>query len=294
MKSLSFVIPVYNEAKRIQKTFKALEELQLPAGLKLKEIIFVNDGSTDTTELQIRDYATGIIKTRHARKTSRHSKAKPKNLMRSFANAQVVQTQRDNKQYTITLVTYRQNQGKGYAIKQGMLASTADYTLFFDADMSTPLSQIEKFMPFIKKNLDVIIGTRKNGQSTVLNHQPYYRELLGRGFTKLSQIVLNVQVTDFTCGFKAFSKQANIAIFSKAKVNRWGYDAEILFLANRMGFSMVEKAVTWSNDENTKVNLYKAVPQTLADLAYIRFTHTIKPFLYQAVKTLRVSYNVIG
>src|SRR4051812_34597977 len=106
MKSVSFVIPVYNEAKRLRKTFAALEPLSLPRGFALDEIIFVNDGSTDTTLTQLRTWKM---------------------------------TQRKQ---NITLITYQANMGKGYAIRQGMTKSTADYTLFFDADISTPLSEI--------------------------------------------------------------------------------------------------------------------------------------------------------
>src|SRR5207245_1659543 len=140
----------------------------------------------------------------------------------------------------IQIISYSQNQGKGYAVRRGMLASKADYTLFFDADISTPLSEISKFMPEIKKGTQVIVGTRKNGKSTVLVRQPRYRELLGRGFTLLAQTVLNTQITDFTCGFKAFSKTAKDDIFKKAVINRWGYDAEILFLAKRRGYTAKE------------------------------------------------------
>lgn len=252
-KTLSFVIPVYNEELRLGITFKALSGLQLPRGLTLSEVIFVNDGSTDATKSQILGY-----------------KSKMKKRM------------------NIQLVTYAQNRGKGYAIRQGMKKSTADYTLFFDADMSTPLSELSKFMPFITNGTDVIVGTRKNGHSTVIKHQPLFREMLGRGFTKITQLALNVDVTDFTCGFKAFSKKAKEMIFSQAEIDGWGYDAELLFLAKKNGFSMAEKAVLWSNDERTKVKLYKAVPQTLSELITIRSKHSVKPAFMPRI-SLRVA-----
>lgn len=255
MKTISFVIPIYNEEKRLQKTFSALRKFTTPEGLKLQEVIFVDDGSTDNSKSKIENA-----------KLSLGTKLKTK----------------------VRIVSYTQNKGKGHAVKQGMLASNADYALFFDADMSTPLSQLKKFIPYIKTNKDVIIGTRKNGQSTVIVHQPKLREFLGRGFTFITKFVLRLNVTDFTCGFKAFSKQAKDKIFKASSINTWGYDAEILFLANKFDFPIEEKAVLWSNDKNTKVKLYKAIPQTFMELFLIYWRHEIKPALLFILKNLNI------
>src|SRR5690606_14633446 len=123
----------------------------------------------------------------------------------------------------VKIVTYGNNMGKGYAVRMGMLAGKSDYILFFDADMSTPLVELKKLMPHINKGTDVIIGTRKNGHSTVVKHQPLYRELLGKGFTRITQIAMNTKITDFTCGFKCFSKNATKTIFTRAIITGWGY-----------------------------------------------------------------------
>ncbi len=247
MKTISFVIPVYNEEKRLSKTFKALKELELPYGLKLEEVIFVNDGSTDQTASCIKYYVSSI------------------------------ERKIPNNKYRIKLISYKQNKGKGYAIKKGMLEVTSDYALFFDADISTPLSELSKFVPKMQKNIDVIIGTRKNGKSTVIIHQPILREFLGRMFTKLATIILNVKATDFTCGFKAFSQKAYKEIFSQSKINGWTYDAEIILLAKKLNYSSVEVPVLWANDSKTKVRLYNAIPQVIMDLLYIRWSYDIKP-----------------
>jgi dolichyl-phosphate beta-glucosyltransferase len=177
----------------------------------------------------------------------------------------------------VTVISYKQNAGKGNAVRLGMLESKSDYTLFFDADMSTPLSEINKFLPKIKDGVNVVVGTRKNGHSTVIEHQPLYRELLGKAFTKITQISLATDVTDFTCGFKAFSKKATNKIFSKAKIDGWGYDAEIIFLAKKNRLSLNEVAVTWANDARTKVALRSAIINTLFELIKIRYYHSIKP-----------------
>lgn len=237
MKTLSFVIPVYNEEKRIGKTIKALLGGFSFAGLKLEKVIFVDDGSKDETKSKIKNQKSKIEK-----------KLKAK----------------------IKIISYSKNRGKGYAIKKGMLASKSDYTLMFDADMSTKIKELKKFMPYINKDVDIIIGTRKNGHSTVVKHQPLYRELLGHGFTLLSNIILDTWVTDFTCGFKAFSKEAKNRIFENTLIDRWSYDAEIIYLAKKMNLTIQEKAVVWKNDPGTKVNLMKDLPETLTDLIKIR------------------------
>ncbi|MBI5044822.1 MAG: glycosyltransferase family 2 protein [Candidatus Levybacteria bacterium] len=259
MKTISFVIPVYNEEKRLDKTFTALEELVLPRGLKLNQVIFVNDGSTDKT--------VSLIKKSPLKKS-----------------------------FDIKLVTYKTNKGKGFAIRQGMLESNADYTLFFDADMSTPLTQLVKLLPFMERGTDVIIGTRKNGHSTVIVHQPLIREMMGRGFTKVTRILLRSNVTDFTCGFKAFSKKAVQSIFPQSAINGWGYDAEILYLAAKNKFSTVEVPVAWSDDKRTKVSLFKAVPSTLLEIGTIMYVHSLsKSIVFTPLSLLtRFQTRVMG
>ncbi len=237
MKTISFVIPVYNEEKRIGKALQALRRGGYLYGLKLEKIIFVSDGSTDKT--------VTILK---------QSRKSLQNCLKT----------------KVEIIAYKKNRGKGYAVKRGMLSSTSNYALFFDCDMSTPLSELKKFLPQFKKGSDVIVGTRKNGRSTVIEHQPLYRELLGKCFTLLSNISLNTWVSDFTCGFKAFSRQATKEIFSSAQIEGWGYDAEILFLARKFGYKLPEVPVIWSNDERTKVDLKTAVFQTLYELYQIR------------------------
>lgn len=239
--SLSFVIPVYNEQDRIDLTFKALKELSLPRGLTLKEIIFVNDGSTDKT-------------------------------------ARLIEKSPLSKKYTIKLLTYSQNMGKGFALKQGMLQASGDYALFFDADMSTPLTELKKFIPALKNNIPVIIGTRKNGHSTVIKHQPLHRELMGKGFTLITRIAISSNVTDFTCGFKAFSKSAKNLIFTDSMINRWGYDAEIVHLASKYSLKIQEISVLWANDKRTKVRLIPAIMSTFIELSLIVWNHRLKRY----------------
>ena len=125
-----------------------------------------------------------------------------------------------------------------------------------------------------------MVGTRKNWHSTVSKHTPYIREKLGKGCTLMTQVALNSRhITDFTCGFKAFSKVATQSIFPRCIIDRWGYDAEIIFLAQKLKLTLVEKSVIWTNDERTKVKLSKAIPQTLSELLKIRMAHSLLPSL---------------
>ena len=240
MKTLTIVIPVYNEQKRIGKALNALEQGFSFPGIKLERVIFVNDGSKDRT--------VAIIN---------RSVKKLQSILKAY----------------IDIVSYSQNKGKGYALRTGMAQATSDYVLFMDADMSTPLSEFRNFLPFIKENVPVVIGTRKNGHSTVIKHQPLIREILGHGFTFFSQVILNTWVTDFTCGFKLFSREAKDVVVNKARINGWGYDAEFIFLARTSGFAMRECPVIWSDDRGSKVHIVQAVINTLCELIMIRFYH---------------------
>ena len=232
--SLSLIIPVYNEAGRLEKTFAALLEY-IGANLFYSiEIIFVNDGSTDNTLTLLRRFGCRV---------------------------------------PARIVSYPDNRGKGHAIRTGMRVATGEYSIFLDADMSTDLSMIVRFQKAMQQNEMVIIGTRKTHGSEIRKHQPWWRETLGRGYTFLARIILNLSVTDFTCGFKCFHRVAREAIFQRAFINGWSYDAEILYLADRLGFRIFEVPVVWTNDKRSTVRIYRDIFQSFNDLLVIRFRH---------------------
>jgi dolichyl-phosphate beta-glucosyltransferase len=260
-KTLSLVIPVYNESARLSKTFGALTKTDIPWGIfTLEEIIFVNDGSKDNT--------AAIIKAERPQ-------------LQKLTNAKV------------RLISYKKNRGKGHAVKVGMLASKSDYTLMMDADMSTPMTELARFQYSARKNRPVIIGTRKSKVVRVEKEQPWLRRNLGRVFTLLSQISLNVWVTDFTCGFKMFNYQATQQIFNRSQIERWGYDSEILFLAKNLGYPIKEISVRWRNDERSRVNIIKDAWRSLTELGQIRYLqvagrYNLRPRLYEATATFSV------
>lgn len=170
---------------------------------------------------------------------------------------------------SLRIISYNKNQGKGYAVCKGMRSALGDFRLFMDVDLSTPIEEFQKFLPHLQK-FDVIIGSRRVKESTILVRQPFLREWMGAVFTWLSETFLGVRVSDFTCGFKCFSRKATGKIFPIQSLKRWGFDSEIIFLAQKKGFLIKEIPVTWSNDSQTRVVLIKDVFISLADLIKIR------------------------
>ena len=134
------------------------------------------------------------------------------------------------------------------------------------------MEEFSKFYPYLKK-YDILIGSRKLKGAKLINRQPIIREYLGRGFTLLSRIILGVNISDFTCGFKCFSKQAAEKIFTRQKINRWGFDSEILFIAKNKGLKIKEIPVKWSNDERTKVKFPDDLIRSFSELLQIRYNH---------------------
>lgn len=174
------------------------------------------------------------------------------------------------KKFKFNLISYNTNRGKGFAVKKGMLKANGQYRIFIDIDLSTPIEELSKILPFLEEN-EVIICSRKIAGSKLEKKQPLLRESLGKGFTKLSQIILNLKISDFTCGFKCFSKKAAEEIFSRQRITRWGFDSEILFIAKKLGFDIKEIPVTWTNNSDSKVKFPQAIINSFTDLIKIRY-----------------------
>ena len=170
----------------------------------------------------------------------------------------------------VKLVSCEKNRGKGFAVRRGMLEANNDYALFLDADMSTPLGELKKFAPFMEQGAHVIIGTRKAAGARILKHQPFLRQKMGEVYTALANLATGARVSDFTCGFKCFSMEAIHKIFPYARIDRWSYDAEILYLARLCNLKIHEVPVLWTNDEDSRVRLGKDALQSFTDLLKIR------------------------
>jgi len=170
----------------------------------------------------------------------------------------------------VKLVSYSKNQGKGYALKQGVLKASKPLTLLCDVDFSTPLTELPKLAAAINET-DLVIGSRKMAGANVVKHQAWFREFLGRQFTNLSKLWLGLKVSDVTCGFKLIKTSAAKELFKQQKIKRWSYDAELLFLAKKMKLKVVDVPVLWKNDKQTKVSIFKDIQSSLIDLFKIRW-----------------------
>lgn len=169
----------------------------------------------------------------------------------------------------IKIYSLKINKGKGAALKLGISKTTGEKIIFMDADLSVPLKYLKPLITALDET-DVAIGTRRTKNSKIVVRQPIIRETMGRVFTKLTQIFTNTNLTDYTCGFKGFKKKAAKKVFKKSLVDRWAYDAEILFLANKYNFSISEVPVEWYNRADTKVQIGSAAVTALIDLVKLR------------------------
>jgi len=227
---LSIIIPMLNEEHRIEKTISEIKDYLSKKKFSY-EVIFVDDGSTDNT---------------------------------------ISVAERLSSKLNHRIISYRPNRGKGYALKTGFKDARGDYILFMDADLSTSITEFEKFLPLINNETEIIIGSRKTKGAKLVKKQHMIRQKLGEGFTLLSNIFTGAKVSDYTCGFKLFRKDVGKKIFKMQRIERWGYDTEILFLARKYGYKIAEVPVYWTNDDRTKVNLVKDIIRSFIDLIRIR------------------------
>ena len=231
---LSIVIPAYNEESRIGKSLE-----KIIAYFKKNpcdyELVIVDDGSEDRT-------------------------------------LEIVETYRDQA-VNLTILNNEENRGKGYTVRKGMLSARGRYILFSDTDLSTPIQEVEKFFKALHEGFDVVIGSRALPASEVAVHQKWYRETGGRLFNKVVQILTLPGIRDTQCGFKCFTREAAQKVFSRQKLPGWSFDVEILFIARRLGFSIKEVPVAWSNSFDSKVSFLKDGFGMVTDLIKIRYVH---------------------
>ncbi len=173
----------------------------------------------------------------------------------------------------VRVETLAENRGKGAAVRRGMKIAQGDVVLFSDADLSTPIEECDNIVPpIVQGQADVSIGSRALDRSKVQVHQPWYRELMGRCFNLIVQVVVFRGITDTQCGFKAFSRKAVDAIVDKATIDGFSFDVELLFLAKRAGMRIVQTPVVWINDDRSTVNPITDSLHMIYELVKIRFT----------------------
>lgn len=235
MKStLSIIVPAFDEQERlgesVEKILKFIEKENLPA-----ELIVVDDGSND---------ATAEI----ARRTAAE-----------FAG---IKTE---------VIRYEANRGKGFAVKTGLLAARGDIALFSDADLSTPIEELPKLVePIISGDFDVTFGSRELDKSLIETHQSWRREQGGRIFNFVVRKMTGLPFFDTQCGFKAFRMEKFRPLLPLMRIDRFGFDIEFLYVANRHGLLLQEIPVIWNHCDGSKVNMWRDSRRTFDEVRQIR------------------------
>ena len=226
-RSISIIIPAYNEEKRLPASLVKVREYLDASQWDFAEVIVVNDGSRDRTAQVARDAGFRVLENPG-------------------------------------------NRGKGYTVKHGMLEAKGEWALYTDADLSSPIGEIEKLWAAAAlQGAQVAIGSRAVDRSLVGVHQPLLREAAGRTFNVIMRLVTGLPFRDTQCGFKLFASRAARECFSRQQLDGFGFDVEVLFIAKRLGFKTVEVPVRWDNVEGTKVSLLLGA-KAYADLMKVR------------------------
>ncbi len=170
----------------------------------------------------------------------------------------------------IQVIHYEPNRGKGHAVRTGMLAATGAHRVFFDADASTPIEELEKLWPRFEDGADVVIGSRALPDSQIEVPQPRYRTLMGNIFNIFVQCWGLRGIPDTQCGFKGFSARAVQTIFPRQTIERFSFDAELLYIAKKHGLRIDQVPIRWLNSPHTTVNPITDASRMFTDLLAIR------------------------
>jgi dolichyl-phosphate beta-glucosyltransferase len=228
----SIVIPAYNEGARLGPTLERVLAY-VHSQQWDAEVIVVNDGSRDNTA----------------------------EIARTFAA----------KDLALRLVENPGNRGKGYSVRNGMLHARGNIVLFSDADLSSPIEEAPKLLAALNSGADIAIGSRWLRAETQTQRQPLHRQIFGRIFNLMLRITLGLKFKDTQCGFKAFKQSAVQAIFPLQKIERWGFDPEILFLARKFGFKVQEVPVVWGHSGDTRINPLIDGSRMFLEMLHIRW-----------------------
>lgn len=231
-KSLSIVIPIFNEKNIIKKNLKEVEEYLNVKCIEY-EIVLVNDGSNDGTKQIVEEY----IKNRT----------------------------------NIKLLNNNYNIGKGAAIKKGVLNSSKNYILFMDADLSTPIGEVDKFIDLLNGDNDILIGIRNSHISEAKIERPLIRKIISRLYNIIVNFLFNLQLYDVSCGFKCFSFSSSRILFKKQLIGGWNFDVEIMLMARKKKLRIKEIPVSWTNHLPSRVNIIKDSICSLVNIAKIYF-----------------------
>lgn len=228
----SIVIPAYNEGARLEATLEKVLAY-ISAQRWDAEVIVVNDGSRDSTAAIVQRYA--------------------------------------EKNSNLRLLENPGNRGKGSSVRNGMLHANGRVMLFSDADLSSPIEEAPKLFNALAQGADLAIGSRWLRSDLQTQKQPLHRQLFGRVFNLLLRITLGLKFKDTQCGFKAFTRSAAQTIFPLQQIERWGFDPELLFLANKFHLKVVEVPVVWAHREGTQISPVRDGMKMFAEMLHIRW-----------------------
>jgi dolichyl-phosphate beta-glucosyltransferase len=228
---LSIIVPSYNEELRLPSSLDRIAAYVTESG-RSAEVLVVDDGSKDKTAAVAAAYANRI------------------------ANLRVLRN--------------GENRGKGYSVRHGMVEAKGAVVLFTDADLSAPIEEADKLLAAMGE-YDVAIGSRAMDRSLIKVHESAFREFAGIVFNKIVQIVLRLPFVDTQCGFKAFRRERCRIVFEQQKIERFGFDPELLYLARHHGLKSVEIPVRWSHSPATKINMMRDSIQMFLDVFTIRW-----------------------
>lgn len=228
---LSIVIPAFNERARIEHALDRVMSCVTEQGWDA-EVLVVDDGSTDDTAAIVQSW------------------------MERYPRLHLVQNPG--------------NRGKGYSVRNGLLQAAGEIVMFTDADLSAPMEEAERLFAAIHEGADVAIGSRWLDRKRQTIHQPLYRQFFGRCFNWITRVIMGLPFRDTQCGFKAFRRSAAQVIFRLQTIERWGFDPEILFIAQKLGYEIQEVPVTWGHDERSRMSYLKDGMKMLEEMAVIR------------------------
>jgi glycosyltransferase involved in cell wall biosynthesis len=216
-RSLSIIIPAYNEEKRLPGTLQAIERYLKNDAWEFAEIVVVDDGSSDRTAAVAR-----------------------------AAGARVLENPG--------------NRGKGYSVRHGMLEAKGEWSLLTDADLSAPIEELDRLWRAAgHERAEVAIGSRALDRSLIGVHQPAFRETMGKLFNLVMRIITGLPFRDTQCGFKLFQTAAASEIFRRQRLEGFGFDVEVLYIAQHLGYRTLEIPVRWNDVAGTKVSLTRGV-----------------------------------
>lgn len=172
---------------------------------------------------------------------------------------------------SVRLITSQPNRGKGHAVRTGMLAGAGAYRVYYDADASTPIEELEKLWPVFDAGADIVIGSRSLPGSRVELRQAWYRETMGRAFNLLLRMARLTHFPDTQCGFKGFTAKACEVVFPRQTINRYSFDAEILYIAEHCGLHIEQVPVRWVNSPHSRLNVISDSARMLWDMLRIRW-----------------------